>query len=134
MEATFTCRANGIPAPSFRWLLNGTEHSDGVTTVQETSASTVEVESTLVLASVSEGDTCEVMCVAFHETNGTTVMSASTANLVVLSEIIIRYCMVGTMSHGSVHARGGFSQQKKMSWPEQLCSLPLKPPLKHFLL
>ena len=89
MEAAFTCRANGIPAPSFRWLLNGTEHSDGVTTVQETSASTVEVESTLVLASVSEGHAGTVICVAFHESNGQTVMAASTANLIVLSELII---------------------------------------------
>ena len=101
MEATFTCRANGIPAPSFRWLLNGTEHSDGVTTVQEISASTVEVESMLVLASVAEGHTCEVMCVAFHESNVQTVMAASTANLTVLSKLakslLILMCYVITL-------------------------------------
>lgn len=85
--ATFTCGASGLPVPKFRWLLNGVQFTTGVTSTNETRASTVHVDSTLTLASVSERDTGEVTCVAYSEgREGELVMVTSTANLVVLSE------------------------------------------------
>ena len=82
----FTCGASGLPAPSFKWLLNGTEHTSGVTRTNHTLSSTVYVESTLVLPVVAEMHTGPVTCVAYHEREGETVMAASTANLIVLSK------------------------------------------------
>lgn len=86
--ASFTCRASGLPAPRFRWLLKGTEHTGGVTSTNDTRSLTVDVESTLVLPAVAETDTGTVTCVAYHERNGQVVVEASTANLIVLSECI----------------------------------------------
>lgn len=85
-EASFTCRANGVPAPRFTWLLNGTEHTAGITSTNTSLTSTVAVESTLILPAVTERNTGAVTCVAYHERNGQAVVVASTANLIVLSE------------------------------------------------
>lgn len=84
-EAEFMCEANGVPAPEFRWLLNGSEHTNGVTTTSEIRVSTVEVRSTLVLPSVMERHTGTVTCVAFHDRHGETALVTSSANLVVLT-------------------------------------------------
>lgn len=84
--ARFTCGASGLPAPRFRWLLNGTEHTSGVTHTNHTRSSTVYVESTLVLPAVMETHTGPVTCVAYHERDGEIAMVASTANLIVLSK------------------------------------------------
>ena len=87
--ATFTCGASGLPVPRFRWLLNGVQFTTGVTSTNETRTSTVHVESTLTLASVSERDAGEVTCVAYSErSGGELLMVTSTANLVVLSEYL----------------------------------------------
>lgn len=91
-EAEFMCEANGVPAPEFRWLLNGSEHTNGVTTTSEIRVSTVEVRSTLVLPSVMERHTGTVTCVAFHDRHGETALVTSSANLVVLSELIKYVC------------------------------------------
>lgn len=87
-ESTFSCLASGVPAPQFRWLLNGSEVSTGITSLNETRTSTVDVESSLVLPAVGVSDTGPVTCVAFHERDGQTYTVTSTANLVVLSEFI----------------------------------------------
>lgn len=84
--ARFTCLASGIPAPEFRWLLNGSDHTVGVTSTNETRMSTIIVGSTLHLPVVSIGHSGTVTCVAFHAMNGRTVTVASTGNLVVLSK------------------------------------------------
>ena len=87
VEARFTCQASGIPAPQFKWLLKGSEHTDGVlSTTPQVSSSTVMMESTLVLSSVMDEHTGTVTCVAFHEKAGQTVTTTSSASLVVLSE------------------------------------------------
>lgn len=85
-EVSFTCQASGIPAPEFRWSLNGSQYSNGVTTTNEVRTATVCVTSTLVLPSVVEEHTGTVMCVAFHENISSTVVATSSANLIVLSE------------------------------------------------
>ena len=85
-EVSFTCQANGIPAPAFRWSLNGSQLSAGVTTVTDVRTATIDATSTLVLPSVVETDTGSVTCVAFHEDAGDTVLATSSANLIVLSK------------------------------------------------
>lgn len=85
-EASLSCRASGVPVPMFRWLLDGTELSEGITSTNETRGRTVDVESTLVLSGVTEGHTGVVTCVAYHQQSGQVLMATSTANLVVLSE------------------------------------------------
>ncbi len=86
-DAVFSCHATGVPAPEFRWLLNGTEYLNGVITgdtdVRETS---IYVESTLRLSRVIEAQTGSVTCMAFHYNSGEIVTVSSTTNLVVLSE------------------------------------------------
>lgn len=86
-EVSFTCQASGVPAPEFRWSLNGSQYRNGITTTNDFRTSTVVVTSTLVLPSVVVEDTGTVMCVAFHEnSSSSTVIATSSANLIVLSE------------------------------------------------
>ena len=84
--ATFSCVASGIPAPQFKWLLNGSELSTGFSSTNETRIATVQVRSDLTLREVAENQTGPITCVAFHEREGQTVTVASTSNLVVLSK------------------------------------------------
>ena len=82
-EVNFTCQASGVPAPQFRWSLNGTGNS---TTEVEVGSSTIVATSTLVLQSVVVENTGTVTCIAFHENSGNTELVASTGNFIVLSE------------------------------------------------
>ena len=87
-DTRFSCLASGVPAPQFKWLLNGSEIATGVSSTSELRMSTIDVESFLMLSSVAENSTGPVTCVAFHEREGQTYTVTSTANLVVLSEFI----------------------------------------------
>lgn len=124
-DVQFTCEASGAPAPQFRWLLWGLQHTDGITTTSEVRATTVDVQSTLVLPHVLERDGGAVTCVAFHDNQGLTVLASSSANLVVLTnnfevEIFNRQDKVQIKATLPVTIPGFFSLQVRFFSDEQV--------------
>lgn len=88
-RAEFTCSASGVPAPELRWLVNGIERRSGVTNTPETRETTIHVTSTLGFPGVNVMDTGTVTCLALHSRNEETSTITATANLIVLSEILM---------------------------------------------
>ena len=88
-RVTFMCQARGVPVPKFRWLLNGTEYINEVTSTPELRSTNIHVTSTFTIPRVNESHTGAVTCIAYHIKNGEVATVASTANLVALSELLV---------------------------------------------
>lgn len=85
----FTCHAEGIPVPTFRWLVNGERQSSGVSSSLVSRGNAIGTKSTFTISKVAEINTGVVTCVALHERNGDIDVKTSTANLIVLSKLTL---------------------------------------------
>ena len=98
-RANFTCKASGVPQPNIKWLLNGREVHESITTNAQKLPRTVLVTSILKFDHLLVRQAGPVTCVAYHMMNSSVIMSTSGANLVVLSKLCLMLLCSKTRTH-----------------------------------
>ena len=84
--ASFTCQANGKPAPTIGWYFNNALLANGAKhTISETSVNTTTINSILIIMSVESSDVGTYTC------NATNVVSSDTSSgvLTINGELLI---------------------------------------------